>query len=355
MILTLMGVGIVSVYSSSFIFAIEEKADGLFFFKKQLLFCFIGIAVLLASAVIKLDLIKKFGFILWVVFGALTVATLIPGVGVRSGGASRWIHLFSGLYIEPSEFLKVSLPLLLGSLFIVYEKVKSRASFAWLVALAALPFPVLLKQPDFGSFAVLLTVILITLFVFGLNWRWVSAAVGVTALAFVYLVVKEPYRMKRMMAFLDPWSEMSGSGYQMIQSLLSFHSGGILGAGLGEGQGKLFFLPEAHTDFILSVIGEETGFIGVTILFLIYGFLILRSFQLVNRVKDLQSQVIAVGLVSIFSIQVLTNMCVVLGLLPTKGLALPFLSYGGSSLISTCFLFGILLNIQRTHAPRASS
>lgn len=350
-----MGVGIVSVYSSSFIFAIEDKADGLFFFKKQLLFCFIGTVVLLATSLVKLDVIKKFGFILWIAFGLLTLATLIPGIGVRSGGAARWIHVFSGLYIEPSEFLKVSLPLLLGSLFVAYDKYKAGASFKWLVILASLPLPVLLKQPDFGSFAVLLTVVLITLFVFGLNWKWVGATVGLTALALVYLVLKEPYRMKRMMAFLDPWSEMSGSGYQMIQSLLSFHSGGILGAGLGEGQGKLFFLPEAHTDFIFSVIGEETGFIGVTILFLIYGFLILRSFQVVNRVRDLQSQVIAVGLVSIFSIQVLTNMCVVLGLLPTKGLALPFLSYGGSSLISTCFLFGILLNIQRTHAPRTSS
>lgn len=344
-----MGVGIVSIYSSSFIFAIEDKGDGFFFFRKQVLFCLLGILVLLATSIVKFDFIKKFGFLMWIVFGLLTLATLIPGVGVRSGGASRWIHVISGLYIEPSEFLKVSLPLLLATLFVKYQQGSARLGL--FVLLAAIPLPALLKQPDFGSFAVVVSVVLISLFVFGLRWKWVALAVGATAAAFAFLVIKEPYRMKRMMAFLDPWSEMTGSGYQMIQSLLSFYSGGILGAGLGEGQGKLFFLPEAHTDFIFSVIGEETGFIGVLILFVIYGFLILRSFQIVNKVKDLQAQVMAVGLVCIFSIQVLTNLCVVFGLLPTKGLALPFLSYGGSSLLATCILFGVLLNIQRTYAP----
>lgn len=349
-ILTLIGVGIVFVYSSSFIFAIEEKGDGFFYFKKQVMFSFIAILVLLGTSIVDLNLLKKFGIFMWVVFGALTLATLIPGIGVRSGGASRWIHLLGGFYIEPSEFLKVSLPLCLGALYVWYKNM-SEKKFLILSGLLGLPFLALLKQPDFGSFAVLSIVLLITLFVFGLRWIWVSAAVGATVIAFVFLVIREPYRMKRMMAFLDPWSEIGGSGYQMIQSLLSFYTGGVMGSGLGEGQGKLFFLPEAHTDFIFSVIGEEAGFLGVIILFLIYGFLILKSFQIVNRVQDFQSQVIATGLVSIFSIQVLTNLCVVFGLLPTKGLALPFLSYGGSSLLATCFLFGILLNIQRTFAP----
>lgn len=351
-----MGVGIIAVYSSSFIFAIEDKADGLFFFRKQVLFCLLGTVTLLGTAILKLDFIKKFGFLIWIAFGIMTVATLIPGIGVRSGGAARWIHLFSGIYIEPSEFLKVSLPLLLGTLLCRYNKAsqdstQNTSRILMLSLFLLLPLPVLLKQPDFGSFTVLLLVTLITLFVFGLRWRWVLAMVGFSTAGLAFLIIQQPYRMKRVMAFLDPWSEIAGGGYQMIQSLLSFFSGGILGVGLGEGQGKLYFLPEAHTDFIFSVIGEETGFLGVAILFIMYGFLILKCFQIINRVKDFQSQVISVGLITIFSIQVLTNLCVVFGLLPTKGLALPFLSYGGSSLIATCFLFGVILNIQRTYAP----
>lgn len=350
MVLALMGIGLVFVYSSSFIFAIEEKSDGLFFFKKQLLFSGLGLGVLLVSSILNFQFLKKCGFLLWVLFGALTLATLIPGIGVKSGGASRWIYIFSGFYIEPSEFLKISLPFLLATLFTRFEKKVSYGVWA-LVILAFLPLPALLFQPDFGSFAVILSVALISLFIFGLRWRWISLVAGGVVASFFILVVREPYRMKRMMAFLDPWAEITGGGYQMIQSLLSFYSGGVLGAGLGEGQGKLFFLPEAHTDFILSVIGEETGFIGITILLLLYGALILRSLQLVSRIRDTYAQVVLVGLTSVFSIQVLTNFAVVLGVLPTKGLALPFLSYGGSSLIATCFLFGIILNLQRTFSP----
>jgi cell division protein FtsW len=195
-------------------------------------------------------------------------------------------------------------------------------------------------------------VIFSLLFIFGLHFFWVVSGAVLASASFHFLVMEVPYRKARIMAFLDPWSTIQAGGYQVIQSLLSFYSGGLTGAGLGQGQGKLYFLPEAHTDFIFSVLGEESGFIGVLCLFLIYGFLIVRSFQIASRIRDLRAQIMATGLCLVFTIQVLINLGVVFGLLPTKGLALPFLSYGGSSVIASSILFGLLLNIQRTYLPQ---
>lgn len=351
-ILTLMGVGIVLVYSSSFIFAIESRGDGFFYFKKQLAYAFVGIAALFGTAMIPANLLRKFGFLSWVFFGFLICLTLIPGIGVRSGGAIRWMHLGGGIYFEPSEFLKISLPLLMGYLISKFDQSEQKLKMFMWSMLLFFPLPVLLKQPDFGSFAVCSFVIFALLFTFGLRWIWVISGSAIASVSFYALVMQVPYRKARIMAFMDPWATIATGGYQVIQSLLSFYTGGLFGSGLGQGQGKLFFLPEAHTDFIFSVLGEETGFFGVMILFSIYGFLMFRAFQMTAKLKDLKAQVTAMGLSLVFTVQVLINLCVVFGLLPTKGLALPFLSYGGSSVLASCVLFGLLLNIQRTNLPQ---
>jgi cell division protein FtsW len=350
-ILTLIGVGIILVYSSSFIFAIESRNDGYFFFKKQLAYSILGMVALFGAATLPFGLIRKYGFISWILFGVMICLTFIPGIGVRSGGAIRWIHLGGGVYIEPSEFLKISLPLLMSYLISKFDESPEKLKTFMISMLLFFPLPVLLKQPDFGSFAVCTLVIFSLLFTFGLRWFWVISGSAIASVSFYALVMQVPYRKARIMAFMDPWSAIAHGGYQVIQSLLSFYTGGLVGSGLGQGQGKLFFLPEAHTDFIFSVLGEETGFIGVMILFSIYGFLMFRAFQMTSRLKDLKAQVMAMGLCMVFTVQVLINLCVVFGLLPTKGLALPFLSYGGSSMIATCVLFGLLLNIQRTYLP----
>lgn len=351
-ILTLIGVGIILVYSSSFIFAIESRSDGYFYFKKQLMFSVLGMATLFATSIVPFGIIRRFGFLSWIFFGFLVCLTLVPGIGVKSGGAIRWIHLGGGIYFEPSEFLKVSLPLLMGYLISKFDQSENKLRTFILSSLLFFPLPVLLKQPDFGSVAVCSFVIFALLFTFGLRWFWVVAGSAIASLSFYTLVMSVPYRKARVMAFLDPWATVATGGYQVIQSLLSFYTGGLFGSGLGQGQGKLFFLPEAHTDFVFSVLGEETGFVGVMILFSIYAFLMYRAFQMTARLKDLKAQVMAMGLCLVFTVQVLINLCVVFGLVPTKGLALPFLSYGGSSLLATCVLFGLLLNIQRTYLPQ---
>lgn len=340
---TLMGIGLVLVYSSSFIFATESFGDGLLFFKKQFVFTVLSIATLFGVAFIPFEWIRKATPLIWGAILILIVLTLIPGIGVRMGGASRWLQMPAGFRLEPSELLKIFLPFMLATVIFKSDKL-SWGRLAFFLA----PIVLLLKQPDFGSFAVSIFVIVTLLFIFGLKWRYVITGGGAVLTAFYFLVMTVDYRRARFMAYLDPWSDPEKGGYQVIQSLLSFYSGGIFGTGLGQGQSKLFFLPEAHTDFAFSVLGEETGFIGVAFVLILYAALMIRSFQIGTRVRDKYAQCVALGLSVVFSAMVLINIGVVLGLLPTKGLTLPFLSYGGSSLIAASILFGLLLNIDRT-------
>jgi cell division protein FtsW len=347
-IIALIGIGLVQVYSSSFIFAIESYGDGLFFFKKQLLFALLAFAILIGTIHLPFKYIEKFGWLFWLGSAALVLATFIPGVGVRVGGAIRWIQLPFGLRFEPGEMLKVSFSLLFASLLCRQENFLAKLKWPMLAILVVGPLVILLKQPDFGSFAIILMVGVGLLFAFGLRWRYITAAFVVLLPAVYFLVMAVPYRRARVLAFLDPWSDPASKGFQVIQSMLSFHSGGLTGAGIGQGQGKLFFLPEAHTDFTLAVFGEEMGFIGFLVILVLYGFVVLRGIQIAVKVEEPFKKSLVLGLTLSFALSVFINAGVVMGLLPTKGLTLPFLSYGGSSLLVLCFTFGLILNIENS-------
>ncbi len=347
-IISLIGIGLVQVYSSSFIFAIESYGDGLFFFKRQLIFAAISFTALVVTIHIPFKYIQKYGFALWIVATLGVVATFVPGIGVRVGGALRWIQLPLGFRFEPGELLKVSFSLLFASLLVRQGNLLGRLKWYWIVVLIATPLMLLLKQPDFGSFAIVLMVAVILLFAFGLQWKYIAASFAVLVPAFYFLVMLVPYRRERVLAFLDPWSDPASGGFQVIQSMLSFHSGGLAGVGLGRGQGKLFFLPEAHTDFTLAVFGEEMGFIGFLIILALYAFVVLRGIQIAVKTEDTFKRAVALGLSATFALSVFINAGVVMGLLPTKGLTLPFLSYGGSSLLTLCFMFGLILNIENS-------
>ena len=341
----LMGIGLVQVYSSSYVFAIETYSDGLFFFKKQLLFSAAGLLVVFAVTQIPMNWIKRWGWLLWVVSCFLVILTWVPQIGVKVGGAHRWLQLPFGFRFEPAEILKIGFVLLMANLISRSHELNSKRILTWTL-FVILPLVVVLKQPDFGTFALLTAVGIGLLFAFGLPW---SVMIGVTAAAvplFYFLVMNVAYRKARVMAFLDPWSESQQKGFQAIQSMLSFHSGGLWGAGLGQGQGKLFFLPEAHTDFTLAVLGEEMGFIGIFIVLSLFGYVIYRGFQLALKTQDRFQRAACLGLSMVFGLTVVINAGMSMGLLPTKGMALPFLSYGGSSLISTCLLFGLLLKFE---------
>ncbi len=364
----LFGLGLVQVYSSSFIFATEAYSDGLFFFKRQVIFVAFALVVLLGTAHVPWRWFEKLGWTCWVVASLLVAVTFIPGVGIRVGGALRWIGTPFGFRFQPGEFLNVSFSLFFATLLChfqalrlanenqqlftapVREKLKSPGR--WLlfcVFFLTVPLLMLLKQPDFGTFSIIIFVLGALLFAFGLKWRYILVSSAVALPVFYFLVMSVPYRRNRVLAFLDPWSDPTQKGFQVIQSMLSFHSGGIFGAGLGQGQGKLFFLPEAHTDFTLSVFAEEMGLVGFVILFLIYGFLVLKGFQICMQSENLFKRAVALGLSVTFALCVFVNAGVAMGLLPTKGLTLPFLSYGGSSLVNLAFLFGLLLNIERNN------
>ena len=347
----LLGLGVVQVYTSSYIFAIESRGDGLYFVKRQFLFAGIAFTLMGAIAFTPWRWIEKLGWILWPLAGVGVAMTLIPGLGVRAGGAARWVNLPGGNVFEPAELVKIALPLFLATLIakrgIWLQNLKPLPRQFLMFALLATPLALVLKQPDFGTFAISSATIFSVLFVFGLPWVWIVSSAVIAAPAFFILVMQVPYRRARVMTFLDPWSVSDSKGFQVIQSMLSLRTGGLTGTGLGEGQGKLFFLPEAHTDFTLAVLGEEMGFIGVVLLLSLYGYCLLRAFRLASRTVDTYRRALATGLAAVFGLSVFVNAGVAMGLLPTKGLTLPFLSYGGSSAVMSGVLFGLLLALER--------
>jgi len=349
-LVALFGIGLVQVYSSSYIFATESYGDGLYFFKRQLLFTFLAALTLLGTTQIPFELVRKHGWLMWPISFVLLCATFVPHLGVKVGGAIRWLQLPMGVRFEPSELLKLAFSFLFASLVCRSQNFLGRIKWGWIFLLIVVPLAVLLKQPDFGSFFIILLVGTALLFTFGMNIKWLAMA-GLTALPALYFIVwHSPYRRARVQAFLDPWSDPGQKGFQVIQSMLSVHSGGLTGQGLGQGQGKLFFLPEAHTDFTMAVFSEELGFVGIFFLLALYGFVIFRGFQIVLKTEDLFKKTLGLGLIMTFALSVFINVGVVMGLVPTKGLTMPFLSYGGSSLIVLSFLFGLLLNIEMSEA-----
>ena len=348
----LIGLGVVQVYSSSYVFAIESYGDGQFFFQRQLLFAVLGVVMLLAMSFVPTEWIEKYGVSLWLLAVLMLSFTYLPGVSIKVGGAHRWIQLPFGQRFEPGELLKVSFPLLIATFIGSRSRWIQSVHWAFKVAVVAVPLLLLLFQPDFGTFAICLMVIFGMLFAFGLKWRYLMTSVVVAVPVLAYLIVTQPYRYARVVSFLDPWADPAQKGFQVIQSLLSFHSGGFWGAGLGLGQGKLFFLPEAHTDFTLAVLGEELGFAGLCMVLMLYGFVVYRGLQISLHADQKFTRATAVGVTIWFGLSVFINVGVVLGFLPTKGLTLPFLSYGGSSLVTTCIAMGLLLNIDRNNRMR---
>ncbi len=343
---SLIGLGLVQVYSSSFIFAQESHGDGLFFFKKQILFTLGALLVVAFTSQIKLKWIEKFGAWIWVVSLIGILLTFVPGIAFRAGGAARWIH-FGSFRFEPSELFKISLPLVLALFLSRDESVFGKWKWPVRGLVLVAPFGLLLKQPDFGTVVICTIVTLTTFFCFGLQRRYLLALVILALPTFYFLVITKPYRYARLMAFINPWQDPEKGGFQVIQSMLGLYSGGLTGTGLGQGMGKLFFLPEAHTDFTLAVLGEELGFAGIVVVLGLYGYLMFKGIQTSIHAPSKYTQVAALGVTVAFVLQVFINAGVVMGMLPPKGLTLPFLSYGGSSLIVTCFGFGLLLNIRR--------
>lgn len=337
-VVALLSFGLLFVYSASSVYAGQKYGDEFLFAKKQLLYILPGVVAAYAGARYPLAKIRERAGMLFIAAVGLTLLTLVPGIGKKILGASRWISL-GGFQLQPSEFLKIASILFFAG--VLAEKEISVLRCAAVI----LSFLVLWKQPDFGSSVILLTGILAVLFFKGIPKRYFFGGVALLIPVVGILAVAAPYRLKRLITFLDPFADPLGSGFQVIQSFVAIASGGLFGKGLGGSQQKLFFLPEAHTDFILSVIGEEMGFVGLAIIMLIYGMLFFSILQVLVAVKCQFSKMLTAGLLTMFASSTLINMGVCAGLLPTKGLTLPFISSGGSSLVANLFAVGLLAQI----------
>ncbi len=338
--------GVVMVYSSSSIMAARRFADGFFFLKRQALFA--GGGLVLMALLMRVDYhhLRRLAVPALIGCIVLLLAVLIPGIGHRAGGAARWIS-FPGFSLQPAELAKMCLVLYMAhSLTKKQEKIKSfTLGFVPYMVVLALLIALIMLQPDMGSALTLAVVAMSMLLVAGARFAYLLS-VGILATPFVcYLIVHESYRMRRILAFLDPWQDPSGAGFQIIQSWIAIGTGGFLGNGLGDGRQKLFYLPEAHTDFIFSVIGEELGFVGVFVVASMFLLLVLRGINIALNAPDDFGRHLAFGLSLLIGLQAFTNMAVALGLLPTKGLTLPFISYGGTSLLCTLAAVAVLLNI----------
>lgn len=348
-VLLLVGFGLVMVYSTTGIVSQEKMGDSLFYAKRQGLSAVIGFLFMLVVSRVPLGFLKKIAPYLLGVSLFLLLLPLTPGIADRAGGASRWVK-FGPVRFQPAEFVKVLMVVFMAGFFTRQEhRVRSFVNgiikpFSMVGMVAAL----LLLQPDFGSSAVIVTVTLAMALACGVRLSHLGFCTLAVCIAAGILVWISPYRMMRVVSFLSPFSDTSGKGYQLIQSLIAVGTGQLTGVGLGSSQQKLFFLPAAHTDFIFAVISEELGFIGG--LCVITGFLVVlwRGLLLAKGVRhDSFLFAMAVGLTMIIVAPALLNVGVVIGLLPTKGMVLPLVGYGGSSLISCMGVVGLLLAVKR--------
>ena len=338
--------GLIAIYSTSSYMAAQEMGHSFFYLKRQLFFGLLGISLLIIAKNIPAHYYSSLVYPALILSFVLLVMVFIPGIGAKVGGASRWIKIGS-FSIQPSELAKISLAMYIAYSMSKKGPIMSSFSKGFLPHLIIVgSFMVLiLMQPDLGTTVIIGCWLMMLLFVGGLNIFKLLFMVILACPVFYYLMFSAKYRIDRWTAFLHPWEDPQGLGYQIIHSFLAFGSGGVLGVGLGSSKQKLGFLPEAHTDFVLSIIAEELGLLGVTMVIVLFGVLIIRGIRISLNAPDLHSSYLALSISTLIGLQVIINMGVVMGMLPTKGLTLPFLSYGGSSLLVNLIGVGILLSI----------
>jgi cell division protein FtsW len=350
--LMLGAVGLVMVYSASIAMAEAERFTGFrtsYFLVRHSIYLLIGLVFAAALFRIPLWLWQRASPWLFLAGTAMLVAVLVPGLGREVNGARRWISLGIGTF-QPSELMKLFVVLYAAdytvrkAAFMDDVKKGFLPMFAVMTTIAAL----LLREPDFGALVVVTAIAMAVLFLGGLNWRLFAGLAALLGVAFAVLIVSSPYRLQRILGFMDPWNDAYGKGYQLSHSLIAFGRGEWFGVGLGASIEKLFYLPEAHTDFLLAVIAEELGFVGVLGVILLFLFLVHRAFAVGRQAASLEryfAALVAQGIGVWIAGQAFINMGVNMGLLPTKGLTLPLLSFGGTGIVVTCMALGILMRI----------
>jgi cell division protein FtsW len=353
--LALVVIGWIMVYSSSAVVAEIQYNDSFKFFKKQLLFSLIGLIGMVGVMKIDYRRLSAWTYPILALSILLLVIVLIPGLGLslRVGVARRWL-ITPLLTFQPSELGKLALVVFVAySLTKKGDKIKEfLQGFLPIIVISGIMILLVILEPDMGTAIFMGILTMVLLFIGGTRLSYLLALPLLAAPALYLFINRFPYGARRLMAFLHPWEDMQGMGFQIIQSFVALGSGGPWGVGLGDGKQKLFFLPAAHTDFILAILGEEVGFVGIMVVILLFGLLIWRGVRISLKAEDTFGAHLAMGLTSMIALQVIINMGVVLGLLPTKGLTLPFISYGGTSVVANLVGMGILLNISASGEKR---
>ncbi len=347
-------VGLIMVFSASAVLAGNRYHDSWYYLKRQCVWLVAGLSLLHVLSRIDYVWWKRVSLPLLGGMTTLLAMVLIPSLGIAANGARRWLGV-GPISIQPAEMLKLGLVIYLAAYLTKRERRMQDFQTGLLPALLVVGFlsGLVLMEPDLGTVVVLGLVTGSLLFVGGATLSHLSTLVLCAVPIGLALVLSTEYRRQRLMAFLQPWNDASDTGFQITQSFLAFGSGGLFGVGLGEGKQKLYFLPEAHTDFVLALIGEELGFVGTGVIILLFVLFMIRGFQISTRARVPFGRYLGIGITTLIGVQALINACVVTGLVPTKGLTLPFVSYGGSSLVVSLAGVGMLLSISRDrHAGR---
>lgn len=348
----LLGLGTVMVYSASISIAETARYSNgqphYFLVRHSIALC-AGLCAAFVVVQVPMRLWQIAAPYLFMAGAALLIIVLIPGVGREVNGSQRWLG-YGGMTLQPSELAKLFVVLYAADYTVrkAAHMASFRKGFLPMFCVMLLTGALLLQEPDFGAFAVITAIAMGILFLGGMNWRLFASLVVLLVVGFVLLIWTSPYRLQRVLGFMNPWSDPFGSGYQLSHALIAFGRGEWLGVGLGASVEKLFYLPEAHTDFLLSVIAEELGFAGVILTISAFAWLSWRAFSTGNQAARMGryfSALVAQGVGLWIAVQTMINMGVNMGLLPTKGLTLPLLSYGGSSLLANCAALGLLLRV----------
>lgn len=344
-IFTLLTIGVVMVYSASSAFAIVKYQDAFFFFKRQALFAALGLLFIYIISKISPYKFKALSTPILIVCFMLLLIVIIPGVGIVRNGARSWLGIGS-FSIQPSEFMKLAMVLYLSKMLSskTFDISNFKKGFLPSLILLTGAFGIIMLQPDLGTGIVMFGTGIILIFIAGARYKHLLGICGIGLLGFISLILAAPYRVARIVAFLNPWQDPLGAGYQLIQSLYAMGPGGLLGLGLGMSNQKHLYLPEPHTDFIFSIIAEELGFLGAGTVISLFAIFVWRGYRQAAFCQDRYKSLVISGITSMIMLQSIINIGVVSGAFPITGITLPFLSYGGSSLTLILASVGILIS-----------
>lgn len=349
----LIALGLLMVLNTTYFLGQEKTGDAFHFFKLHLIHIAAGLFVMFALSQLSLAGLRRLAAPLMIVAVILLALIWIPGLGVTRGGARRWVRL-GPVLAEPSELVKFAVVFFLADYLARRQERMAdfrRGPLPAMIVVGVIA-AVVLKQPDFGTTVMLVAILFVMLFAGGARLFDLGRAGACAAAVLALQAVAKPYRMRRLATFADPWRTARGAGFQLIQSLIALGEGGGWGAGLGVGRQKMFYLPQAHTDFVFAVVTEEFGLFGALVVFALFCMILLRGLRIAHEEPEPFASLLAVGLTAMISLQALVNIAVVIGLAPTKGLPLPFLSYGGTSIIMAMAALGALLALARRPAVR---